>query len=81
MERRYYLLQRMLLCSSVDHLTAVLENKFLGEELPIDAPQLMGTLIKMHDIDELKKMGAEFKELGKSLIHKSVLNKELSAID
>lgn len=43
--------------SSVDYLTSGVENKFLGEELPIDAPELMGTLPTMADLEELKKNG------------------------
>ena len=55
-------------CSSVDFLTASGENKFYGKELPIDAPQLMGTLPKMDDLDELKKMA----HLARSIMEKSV---------
>jgi hypothetical protein len=33
----------------------------------------MGTLPKMDDIDELKKMWSEFQELANSLMRKSVL--------
>jgi hypothetical protein len=54
-------------CSSVD---AGLENKFFGEELLIDAPQLMGTLPKMDDLDELKRM----QELARSIMQKSPQN-------
>jgi hypothetical protein len=54
-------------CSSVDYLTAGLENKCFGEELPIDAPQLMGTHPKMDDINELKKL----KILAESVMEKS----------
>jgi hypothetical protein len=56
-------------CSSVDSLTAALENKFFGEELPIHAPQLMGTLPKMNDLNELRKL----QKLGKSIMEKSAL--------
>jgi hypothetical protein len=59
-------------CSSVDYLTAGLENKCFGKELPIDAPQLMGTLPKMDDLNELKKL----KRLADSIMEKSpVLDK------
>jgi hypothetical protein len=44
-----------------------LENKYFGEELPIDAPQLMGTLPTMDDLNELKKL----KKLSDSLMEKS----------
>lgn len=54
-------------CSSVDSITVGLENKCFGEKLPIDAPQLMGTLPKMDDINELKKMNG----LANSIIEKS----------
>lgn len=43
-------------CASVDYITADLENKCFGEELPIDAPQLMGTLPNINDLDDLKKL-------------------------
>lgn len=54
-------------CSSVDYLTSGVENKFLGEELPIDAPELMGTLPTMVDLEELKRAAA----LAKSIMEKS----------
>ena len=54
-------------CSSLDYLSAGLENKFLGEELPIDAPQLMGTLPTKNDLEELKKL----KRLAESIMEKS----------
>jgi hypothetical protein len=57
-------------CSSVDYLTGNLEKKFFGEELPLDAPQLMGTLPILQYLDDLKK-------LRKAIIHESVLNEEL----
>jgi hypothetical protein len=57
--------------TSVDYLTAGVENKFFGEELPIDAPQFMGTLPKRAEkirLDELKKMN----DLAKSFMDKAV---------
>ena len=57
-------------CSSLDYLTAGLENKFLGEELPIDAPQLMGTLPTKNDLEELGKL----KKLAESIVQKSFEN-------
>jgi hypothetical protein len=54
-------------CSSLDYLSSGLENKFFGEELPIDAPQLMGTLPKMSDLDDLKKLN----RLAESIMKKS----------
>jgi len=54
-------------CSSLDYLTAGLENKVLGEELPMDAPQLMGTLPTQNDLKELTKL----RELADSIMKKS----------
>jgi len=54
-------------CSSVDYLTAGLENKCFGEELPLDAPQLMGTLPDMDDLNELRKL----RKLAHSMTEKS----------
>jgi len=54
-------------CSSIDYLTAGFETQMFGEPLPLDAPQLMGTLPKMNDLKELKKL----KELADSIIQKS----------
>jgi hypothetical protein len=49
-------------CASVDYLTAGVEKKFFGEELPINAPQFMGTLPTQIDIEELKQLAEEFSE-------------------
>ena len=54
-------------CSSVDYLTAGIESKSFGQPLPIDAPQLMGTLPNMEDLNELRKL----KKLANSLTEKS----------
>jgi hypothetical protein len=54
-------------CSSVDYVTAGFETKRFGEPLPIDAPQLMGTLPKMSDLKNLQK----YKQLADSIIQKS----------
>lgn len=54
-------------CSSVDYLTAGIETKIFGQQLPIDAPQLMGTLPTTNDLNELRKL----KKLGDSLLQKS----------
>ena len=54
-------------CSSVDYLTAGIEAKTFGQSLPMDAPQLMGSLPKMDDLNELRKM----KKLADSIIQKS----------
>lgn len=56
-------------CSSVDYLTAGIETKSFGETLPIDAPELMGTLPNKNDLNELRKL----KGLANSLIQKSTL--------
>jgi hypothetical protein len=55
------------LCSSIDSVTAGFETQKFGVPLPIDAPQLMGTLPKTNDIKELKKL----KELADSITQKS----------
>ena len=54
-------------CSTVDYITAGIETKSFGQPLPIDAPQLMGTLPQKNDLDELKKL----RELAKSITEKS----------
>ncbi len=54
-------------CSSVDFVTAGFETLKFGEPLPIDAPQLMGTLPKTNDVKELQKL----KQLADSIIQKS----------
>lgn len=54
-------------CSSVDYLTAGIEAKSFGEPLPMDAPQLMGTIPKMSDLEELQKL----KKLAESITIKS----------
>lgn len=54
-------------CTSVDYLTAGIETKSFGQPLPIDAPQLMGTLPQKSDIDELQNL----KKLAQSLTQKS----------
>ena len=55
------------LCSSIDYVTAGLETQIFGASLPLDAPQLMGTLPAMSDIEELQKL----KQLADSIIQKS----------
>jgi hypothetical protein len=53
--------------SSIDYLTAGFETEKFGQSLPIDAPNLMGTLPQMADLEELRK----FKKLADSMIQKS----------
>ena len=53
--------------ATVDYATAGLETKVFGQPLPIDAPQLMGTLPRQADLDELRKL----KALAKSMTEKS----------
>ena len=55
------------LCSSIDYVTAGFETQIFGVPLPLDAPQLMGTLPAMSDIKELQKL----KQLADSIIQKS----------
>ena len=55
------------LCSSIDYVTAGVETQMFGTPLPIDAPQLMGTLPVMSEIEELKKL----KKLADSIMQKS----------
>ena len=54
-------------CAGVDYLTADIETKSFGQPLPIDAPQLMGTLPQKSDLDELRKL----KSLADSITKKS----------
>ena len=54
-------------CTSVDYITSGIETKKFGQPLPIDAPQLMGTLPNRNDLDELRKL----KKLASSMIEKS----------
>jgi hypothetical protein len=54
-------------CSSVDYITAGIETRAFGETLSIDAPQLMGTLPKAADLEELKNL----KTLADSIIKKA----------
>jgi hypothetical protein len=54
-------------CSGIDYVTAGFETQMFGEPLPLDAPQLMGTLPAMNDIKELQKL----KQLADSIIQKS----------
>ena len=54
-------------CSSVDYLTSGIETKIFGQPLPVDAPQLMGTLPQKSDLDELRKL----RELANSITEKS----------
>lgn len=54
-------------CSSVDYITSGIETKKFGQPLPIDAPQLMGTLPNMNDLEELRKL----KKLADSIVDKS----------
>jgi hypothetical protein len=53
--------------SSIDYVTAGFETQRFGEPLPIDAPQLMGTLPKTSDLKELQKL----KQLADSIIQKT----------
>lgn len=54
-------------CSSVDYVTTVIETQTFGEPLPIDAPQLIGTLPKTNDLKELQNL----KQLADSITQKS----------
>lgn len=54
-------------CAGVDYATAGIETKTFGQPLPIDAPQLMGTLPAKKDLDELRKL----KALAESMMEKS----------
>jgi hypothetical protein len=54
-------------CASVDYVTAGIETQTFGEPLPIDAPNLMGTLPKTTDLKELQKL----QRLADSIIKKS----------
>lgn len=54
-------------CSSVDYLTAGIETKNFGQPLPMDAPQLMGTLPSKNDLKEFEEM----KKLAESMLKKS----------
>ena len=54
-------------CSSVDYLTAGIETTSFGQPLPMDAPQLMGTLLNKNDLKELQKV----KKLAESMLQKS----------
>lgn len=56
-------------CSTIDSLTAPIETKTAGQPLPIDAPQLMGTLPQRSDAEELWKL----KELAESITEKATL--------
>jgi hypothetical protein len=47
------------LAATIDYLSAPLEKKYFKMELAIDAPELMGTLPKMSDVEELKKLYEE----------------------
>ena len=54
-------------CSTVDYLTAPIETKTAGQPLPMDAPQLMGTLPQESDVKELW----ELRKLAKSMTKKA----------
>lgn len=54
-------------CSSVDYITSGIETKAFGQPLPMNAPQLMGTLPQKSDFEELKK----WKRLAESITEKS----------
>jgi len=58
----------------VDHTTSGFKKKFFGEELPIDAPQLMGALPEKRDIDNLRKFIKEMEQARRALMRKSTLN-------
>lgn len=60
------------LCSSIDFLTADIETKFFGQPLPIDAPQLMGTLPERTDWEDVRKLH----KLAEVIIKKSTLGEE-----
>lgn len=48
----------------VDHVAGYFEQKYFGEELPIDAGKLMGTLPTLDDGDELIKVIKEYQAKG-----------------
>ena len=54
-------------CASVDYATAGIETKVFKQPLPMDAPQLMGTLPTKNDLEELSKL----KSLADSIMKKS----------
>lgn len=45
---------------SINFLTSDFEKKHFGTELPINAPELMGTLPTMNDSNQLKSLGKAF---------------------
>jgi len=53
-------------CAGVDYLSSGFESQIFGEELPIDAPTLMGTLPTMEDTNDISS-------LAKSVLKKSSL--------
>ena len=53
--------------ATIDVMSKGLETKYFGQPLPIDAPQLMGTLPSMADLNELKKL----QKLASSMTEKS----------
>ena len=54
-------------CGGIDYITEGIETRIFGQPLPIDAPQLMGTLPNKNDLKELR----EIKKLSDSLLKKS----------
>lgn len=56
-------------CSTVDQLIAPIETKTVGQPLPIDAPQLMGTIPQKSDVEELRKL----RKLAQSIAEKAEL--------
>ena len=64
-------------CSGVDYVTSGIETKIFGQPLPIDAPQLMGTLPQRGDLDELRKL----KALADSIMEKSNPQATLDGLD
>ena len=61
------------MCSAVDYLSAPIETKIVGQPLPIDAPQLMGTLPQTSDVKELW----ELRKLAESMTEKAAKLDEL----
>ena len=63
-------------CSTVDYLTAPIETKTAGQPLPIDAPQLMGTLPQRSDVKELWKL----RKLAESMTEKAEFSPTLGEL-
>ena len=63
-------------CSTVDYFTAPIETKTAGQPLPMDAPQLMGTLPQRSDVKELWRL----RKLAKSVTEKTEFSPTLGEL-